>query len=367
MATNPVPAPAAPLQQKTQTAFLTLSLITQSCHGVVNTVFTAPNPKPDWFDALNANLDTAKATATNWIDNLAPEVTGGVPVQVIDYGTTYSAIVAKIDSIALQYPAAQGAGDPHVTEVRELVAALQTQVTQIIGKCDATDKALKTWGDQMQVSHDALSGGAASIQKAETSLSADISKMNEAITTLNNTIHQENIAIAASAGAIGLGLILTVVGIALAPETGGASLLVAGTGALLVVGGAVTWGIMQHKINEQFDEVAKDQSELQDDNRQMVALQGLASASSTAVQYITSATSALSDFRTSWAVFEGELQGVATKLADAESALSVIVADAFTDASAAEWADATAFAQSLSNAPTQVAVKAMPMSTSQAA
>ena len=73
-------------------------------------------------------------------------------------------------------------------------------------------------------------------------------------------------------------MLLLVVGIALAPETGGASLLVAGTGGLLIVGGAVTWGVMQSKINAQFDEIAKDQKELDDDKRQLVALQGLASA-----------------------------------------------------------------------------------------
>lgn len=164
-------------------------------------------------------------------------------------------------------------------QVAELVGALQNEMTQLIGNADATTAKLIAWGDMMQHSHDALSSGAANIQSAEADL---------------------------------------------APETGGASLLVAGTGGLLVIGGAVTWGVMQHKINEQYDEIAKDKKELGDDQRQMVALQGLATSTDQAVTYITTSTSALSDFRTSWTVFEGELKGVASQLAKAEASLSTI-------------------------------------------
>lgn len=360
-------APSTPLENKTQTAFITLTLITQACHGILNTVFVAPSPKPTWFDALNSKLDVAKTHAQNWIDNLAPSITGGVPVQVINYGTTYSALTGQIQSIVQAHPDASGATNEYVIQVRELVAALEGQVQQIIGNATTTQTQLRSWGDLMQASHDALTSGATSIQKAETNLQGDVAAMNNAISNLNKEIAGENKAIAYSAGAIAIGLTLAVIGIALAPETGGASLLVAGTGGLLVVGGAVTWGIMQDKINKQYKEIAKDQGELADDKRQIVALQGLATSSNQAIQYITDSTNALSDFRTAWAVFQGELSGVLTKLQLAEGALSTIVEGAFTNAAALEWADATNFAQGLVNAPVQVQVKQMPMDSSKAA
>jgi len=358
---NPAPAPNTKLQQQTQSAFVILSLITQACHGILNTNFVPPSPKPSWFDDLNGKLDVAKTHARDWIDNIAPGVTSGVPVQVINYGTTYSAITAQIQSIVSAHPDAQGADNPYVIQVHELVSALDQQVSVVITNANTTDTLMKNWGDLMQAAHDALTTGAVNIQKAESDLSADISKMNEAISVLNETIRKENIAIAASAGGIGLGLLLLVVGIALAPETGGASLLVAGTGGLLIVGGAVTWGVMQSKINAQFDEIAKDQKELDDDKRQLVALQGLASASNQSIQYVSDATNALSDFRTSWGVFKGELQGVLSKLEAAEAALSTIVAGAFTAAAASEWDLATQFAQSLANAPTTFPSKQLAM------
>ncbi len=181
-------------------------------------MFVPPSPKPSWFDDLNSKLDVAKTHAQDWIDNIGPSVTGGVPVQVINYGTTYSAITGTIQSIVNAHPDAQGADNQYVKQVHELVAALEQSVQVIVTNANTTQTLMKNWGDLMQASHDALTSSAVSIQKAEADLSADISKMNEAIKVLNDTIHNENIAIAASAGGIAIGLLLLVVGIALAPE-----------------------------------------------------------------------------------------------------------------------------------------------------
>lgn len=99
------------LQQQTQTSFLSLNLITQACHGILNTNFTPPTPKPIWFDDLSAKLDAAKTLAKDWIDNLGPEITGGVPLQVINYGVTYAALAGQIQSIVTAHPDASGANN----------------------------------------------------------------------------------------------------------------------------------------------------------------------------------------------------------------------------------------------------------------
>lgn len=349
------------LKGPTQKSFVTLNLITQSCHGLLNTTFVCPPQKPTWFDELNTKLGNAKANANTWINELAPSITAGVPQQVIDYGTTYQAFTGSIMEIVKAHPEAKGAENPYVVQVHELVKELQNAVNEKVKGTETTAQKLKVWGEAMQTSHDELSSGAANIQAAEASLNTDVEKMNTAIEALKEEIHQENIAIAVSAAGIGVGLLLVVVGIALAPETGGYSLIVAGTGALLVIGGAVTWGIMQKKINEQFEEVAKDQEELESDKKQLVALQGLSTASNQAIQYTTDASSALSEFRTTWSLFEGELKGVSEKLQHAEDSLSTIVEGSFTEAAAREWEDATKLAQSLVEAPVSVPTKEMPM------
>lgn len=353
--------PISELKGHTQKSFVTLNLITQACHGLLNTTFTCPPQKPEWFDELNHKLDIAKGDAKTWIDELAPSVTAGVPQQVIDYQTTYDGLTKAIMGIVKAHPEAKGAEDPYVQQVHALVAELQSSVKEKIKGTETTATKLTVWGDAMQSSHDELSTGAASIQKAEVALNTDVEKMNAAIEALKATIHQENIAIAASGIGIGVGLLLLVAGIALAPETGGASLLIAGTGGLLIIGGAVTWGVMQHKIDEQFKEVAKDQEELEADKAQLVALKGLSTASNQAIEYTANATSALSEFRTTWALFEGELKGVSDKLQHAEESLSTVVEGAFTEAAAKEWEDAATLAQSLVEAPVAVPTKQLPM------
>lgn len=347
------------MSQKTQTAFLSLHVITACCHAILNTQFTAPDPKPKWFDALNSKLDDAKKVASTWIDTLGPEVASNVPATVIDYSTTYDALTQQIHDIAKAHPDARGADNQYVQQIDELVGGMLGNVGSIITQTDKAAADLEQWGKDLQAAHDALTSGAADIQKAEVDLQTDITKMNGAIKRLNATIAEENKAIAISAIAVGVGIFMTIAGIALAPLTGGYSLVVSGVGVLSIIGGSVTWGIMQAKINKQYDEIAKDTKELKDDQKQLVALQGLAQASDQATTSMATASQALSDFRTSWGVFEDELKGVRTKLNAAEVSISVIVQDAFTSAAAEEWADAEQFAKDLSEAKMEISKKTL--------
>ncbi|AYH47020.1 hypothetical protein B6N31_04605 [Dickeya fangzhongdai] len=355
------------LQNKTQKAFLSLNLITQACHGVLNTAFVQPPSKPSWYDGLSAKLDAAQANASDWIDNLAPDITSGVPLAVVDYGTTYTAISQQIQQIVKAHPNASGADDQNVQQVAKLIAALRDQLADMLSSMDTTSQKLKTWGDKMQKSHDALTSGASDIQSAETDLTSDVAKMNQAIKTLHDIITAENIALAASIGATFLGIILGILGIILLPETLGASAIwsvggvMCGIGGLLAIGGAVGWGEMQKKINNNFDEIAQDQKELDADKQQIVALQGLAAASQQAVTYINTATSALSEFRTSWAMFDGELQSVANKLSQAEDSLSTIVQGAISSGADTEWNMVINFAQQLADLPVSVQKGTMTM------
>ncbi len=343
----------ANLRQKTKSAYLALHFITQSCQGVMDTHFAKLDPKPTWYDDLASKLVDAQVISADWINNLAPSITGGVPLQVVNYGTTYAAFSSAIQKIAKDHPEAIGKDNKYVIEVHNLVTALEGEITKIVTAAETTAEDLKNWGIKLQKAHDALSEGAGNIQAAETDLQTDIDKMNNAISMLRDTIHKENIAIAASAGGIGLGLFLLVPGIALAPETGGASLVVAASGGLLVVGGAVTWGIMQHKINKQFDEIGKDLKVLAADKAQMVALQGLANGAKQATDYMATASTYLSEFRAEWALFQGEIKAVKDKLELAEESLSVLVASTFSDAALKEWNAATRFAQDIVNTPVQ--------------
>lgn len=344
-------------------------LITFACHAVTNTVFVAPSPKPDWFDDLNSELVVAQKLAQQWIDTLGPQVTSTIPLQVINFGSDFLAATNAIISIANANPTAQGADNPYVMEIRMIIEqTLLPPLQAVLAQMDDTSTMLATWGNAMQQAHNDLASGSTNIQAAEIDLQNDITKMNTAISSLQSEIDAENKAIAASAAAIGIGIFALVVGIALAPETGGASLLIGGgIGAAGIIGGGVTWGVMQSRINSQFDEIAKDQQELADDQRQLVALQGLQMASSNAVSSIEMATQSLSKLQTQWSTFDGEIKNVIDQLNQADQAISVIVQSVFTSAAQTEWKAAMDTANSLVNAKIEIQTQTLPMDSQQAA
>jgi Bacillus haemolytic enterotoxin (HBL) len=348
---------------KTASGFASLHIVTTSCHGVLNTQFTAPSPKPAWFDDLSGKLDNAKVLATQWIDDIAPQMTASIPSHVIDYGTTYAAITDEIVTLLEANRNATRTSNPQVfQQMSELIQALHESCASIITDIEGTQGQLKTWGDSMQKAHDDLFNGAANIQAAETALQNEMDQMNSAIKGLRDLIDSENKAIAAGAAAIGIGLLALVVGIALAPVTGGASLIVAGIGGAAIIGGAVDWGIMQSRINSQFAEIAKDQQKISDDQRQLVALQGLSLSANSAISSIATATQALSDVKVMWTTFQNELQGTINNLDKADKALSAIVSEAEVKAAQKEWNLAVDFAQQLSGVSLKVEVKDLPMS-----
>lgn len=348
--------------KKVATGFASLQLVTSACHSVLNTNFTPLTPKPDWYDALSSELDVAKVLSQQWIDDLAPKMTSSIPTHVLNYSPTYKAMTDQILELINKDPTAKGKDNKTVQQVFALIDALQASVDDIIKDVLSTEQSLKDWGDKMQKAHDDLYNGAANIQKAEVDIQSDINKMNAAITSLRSMIDAENKAIAYSGIAIGVGLFALVAGIALAFVTFGAGLVVAGIGVAGIVGGAVTWGVMQAKINSQMDEIAKDQKELTDDNRQLVALQGLSLSANMAVSSIETATNALSEVRTMWATFKGELQGVVDKLNKADEELYMVVNKGYIIAAQSEWDLAIEFAQQLVGMKIDIQTKTVPMS-----
>jgi hypothetical protein len=123
---------------------------------------------------------------------------------------------------------------------------------------------------------------------------------------------------------------------------------------------------MQARINDQFNQIAADQQELAADQRQIVALQGLALGAKLAVSSLEQASSTLSDLRTSWGVFTGEIQGVITKVEAGEAGLGTLVQEVFAQSALTEWNLALQYAQQLAEVadqPMAVQTKILPMST----
>lgn len=346
---------------KVSAAFTSLQLVTCACHSVLNTSFTPLDPKPDWFDSLNEELEMAKDLAKHWIDDLAPKMTSTIPTNVLNYSTTYKAMTDQILSLINKEPLAKGKDNPTVQQVFALIDAIKSSIDDIINNISSTEKELTEWGDEMQKSHDNLFNKSKSIQDAEQDLQASIDKMNQAINSIRTEIDSENKAIMYSELAVGIGIFALVAGLALSLVTFGAGMVVASVGLLGIIGGGISWGVMQAKINSQLDDIANDQRTISDDQRQIVALQGLSTASSSVISYIEIATSSLSDVKVMWETFQGELQGVCDKIDKADEGIFAIVNEGYIIASQNEWALVEEFAEKLTEMQLNVETKQIPI------
>lgn len=350
-----------PTQQSTQSAFLATTVITAQCHAILNTQFLPPETKPDWFDDLNVKLDDAKLVAKEWVDTLGPKVSASIPSSVINFDATFQASIDAIHELYKQDPTASGKDNEMVKEAAQIMTALSSQVKGIEGTIKTMGTELSEWGAKMQTAHDNLEQGAGNIQKTIIDLQTDIQKMDNAIANNRAAINKLNKDLVYAQVAVGVGIFMLVAGVALTVATAGTAALVAGgvavVGAAAIVGGAVTWGVMQHQINEDFDKIAEEQKEKSDDQQQIVALQGLSTASNAVVSAIETSTSVLSDFETTWTVFGNELDDVVNKLDSGASMESIIMEKVMSDAAKNEWDDAVELAKQLSSATVEIETK----------
>ncbi|AEY67471.1 HBL/NHE enterotoxin family protein [Clostridium sp. BNL1100] len=354
-------------QQKTQSSFLAINLITAQCHAILNTQFTPPEHKPTWFDDLKSKLDDAKVVAKEWIDDIAPEVSASIPAQVIDYGATFNACVDTIHDLYSKNPTASGADDPTVLEAKTIMQALAAEVDTRHKNIESMEDKLKQWGDKMQVAHDNLQSGASNIQKTIIDLETDIKKMNTSIQANEAAIEELNKQLVYAEVAVAVGIFMLVAGVALTVATAGTAAVVSGgiavLGAAAIIGGAVTWGVLQNKIDNDYSAIADEQKEKSDDHQQIVALQGLSSASTATISAIQMSTSTLSDFKTTWKLFGDELQAVIDKLNNGAAMSSIIMEKVMTDAAKNEWDDAVELAKELASAKVTVEVNSLPMNS----
>lgn len=307
---------------------------------------------------MNDKLDAAKTVAEDWINNLAPEVSASIPAQIIDYGATFSASVNAIHTLYDQDPTGSGTDNATVLQVKAIMENLSTEVGKRQTVVTDMQSKLTTWGTDMQTAHDDLVTGATNIQSTIVDLKTDIENMDNAIANNRAAIEKMNKDLIYAQVAVGVGVFMLVAGVALTIATAGTAAVVSGgiaaVGASSIIAGAVTWGIIQGEINDDYDSIADEQKQKSADEQQVVALQGLSSASNAVVSAIEISTSTLSDFETTWKLFGDELQGVIDKLDSGSAMSSIIMEKVMTDAAKNEWDDAVELAKELAGATVTV-------------
>ncbi len=346
---------------KTVKACAALTLVSACCHGVLNTTLIKPESakeeqKFEWFDDVKLKLDAAKVVARDWIDNVAVPIQSDIPISVITFDNQFQASADYVIDVCKKHPRMKK-GDAEFEDVNEVLRALmQTIEDDIIASIDESRTALKNWGNSLQEAHDNLSGEVQTIQKAESDISTEIERLNTSIDALNNLISSESTLVSVGAGLVGGGIFVAVVGVALLAAGVGAVVggIVIGVGAAMTIGGAVTWGVMQHRIDEQYEEIAQDRKEILQDQQLLASLKGLEVGTSSAVSYMQTALSALDEVKTTWEGFYGVIENAVKELDKAEKSATAVLKQIFTETAKKQWADAHEMAEKLLDTKIQI-------------
>lgn len=340
--------------------FASVRQITDSCWGIKNTLFNAVTPKPDWYDSLNGKFSTVKLYANDWIDNIAIAVTSTIPSSVIDFVPTYSASADAITAITQRSPGVLSADD--LSAVRDILTRMVTKVDSISTNVDQYAKLengkptgrLVTWQKNMSDAGLDLKSGSANIQTAATDLSTAIQGYNSEIDSLKSDIDYYNKLVATGAGLVGGGIFVGIVGAALCfafPVVGG---IVLAVGVGMLIGGAVTWGVYQKKINDANAKILDYKNKIAASNHTLLALNTLSSSVDLAVSNAESAVKNLTNFASSWVTFGTSLKSTLASLQQGGQEAVGALVNLDMEIAKGHWLDVKDYATSLMNSPSDV-------------
>ena len=162
--------------------------------------------------------------------------------------------------------------------------------------------------------------------------------------------------IALGGGLVGGGATIGVIGYGMCfvfPWVGGV-LLALGIG--MVVGGGVTWGEMQNKINKANGKIGELTSKIKDDQKTILALNTLSAAASTCLASADSAISNLADFAVTWVTFGDSLRAILSALDEGSEAASGALLGMNLDEAREDWADTKDYAKQLLEVPGEIKV-----------
>lgn len=318
-------------QQLSSSASATANL-TLSCQGIVDTRI-AQSSSP-WYATLNSELQQAQKLAQQWLTQYATKLRSDVLTCVVHCGQGFSATRTNISQLfdqAAQNPSGAKAA------LQTALSTLKGQ-TQMISQVVSTyETGLKTWGQQLRQAHDQMATTVGQIQAQENDLQSQIKAINTNISTLQAQIINDRKAISQAESQRTTGIVETIFGVLFAPFTGGLSLILAGIGVSSIAEAQSKVAAMEATIRDYQSRIVSAQQNLTQDQTQLVTLSGLTFSAGIALSDIEVAEQMLDSVRIGWDAFFQDMDGIITKIANAQNANAIIVEKAWFTAACDEW------------------------------
>ena len=265
-------------------------------------------PPPDWFNTLNTNLKIAQTHCGNWAAIEAAMVTT-IPQALIDYGNVFLNGLAR----------GKNPTPDQVQTMTDILNAIQQQLATNKTNIKTVYDTFTKFRTDSSVDFDNFNNGTASIASAIASDRKVITSLNDKITDLNVEIAKDRLAVTASAIAGGVGLFAGTSMMALGAETMGVGFII---GAFVVAGAVaslITMGVYMKKLNDAQADLAADQAQLADEDKQVTALLALNASVSNLVNLNSAMGDSLNAVNDWWKTVDVKLQSAINDITAAQN------------------------------------------------
>ena len=278
---------------------------------------------------VNTSLTTAQTNATHWAATISANVQNQLQA-LIDYNSLYVPLASSINSAISAIKQATTTNPPSPGTLSNLAAelsALQGQMQANLYGSGGTAttplpaSALGVYNQltayQTAVATDAsvFSGYATLAFNSKTGISAQIKQYNDDIDADNSAMAKDRAMVAGGAAMIVTGVLICIVAVALAPETGGLTIAAIGTvGVAAVVGGAVMIGVASSDLNSKETDVSNKLVAIANDQLELVNLTTLNTACSNVSTHASDIYGAMDTVLTSWQQMDNNMSSVISAL-----------------------------------------------------
>jgi len=318
-------APSDATQQALAGAFIAI----KSANKAIELQGAMPSVNIVGLEGVNDSLKTAQAHAEDWSKTISANVQNQLQA-IIDYNTLYVPLSSSINAAISEIKLATTENPPSPSTMANLAAelnALQSQVqTNLYGTGGTADNpktasALGVYNQltdyQTNVASDAtiFKGYSDLAYNSESGVSTQIKQYNDDISADREAMAKDRSMIGGGAAMIVTGVLIVVVAVALAPETGGATIAVIGTvGVAAIAGGAVMIGVSSHDLNTKEADVANKLIAIANDQTELANLTTINTSSGDIAQHAGDIYGALDTIKTSWAQMDNNMASVISAL-----------------------------------------------------
>lgn len=282
-----------------------------------------------WSEQINQHLGKMATRVLDWRENSGYlRAWADLPADIIRFAEAMQQAKAK----AALLP------DEDTAENRRALAAIigsvQERATILsewsTGYQSALQSVLKGFSNEAQ----ALQTLVEQIQARENQIAAEIVALNQQMKNLRKQIDADRRAIAKAHAAERRATKEMIIGVVLAPLTGGASLILAGIGAVSFKQAEEEVSSLRSLLSRAARKISSDASALSEDKRQAAVLHGVVLSAHSLLDAVRGVQVGVEQLVITWSMFETELTGAKTDLEGGSKADAFVVAKLWLDVAA---------------------------------